>query len=129
MLQVWSRHRKLVSFFNGISWFLHDLLFCYFLTPLLLNSINSIKNSLILFFTFASTRIALEEFIKNGAFNVFDTHFHDGPIVRVFEFYLGMLMIPIFQKIKFYLDKYRNIFYFQIFFTIIQIVSTVIIHY
>ena len=47
MLQIWSRHRNLAPFFNAISWFLHDLLICYLISPLLLKGINSIKKSLI----------------------------------------------------------------------------------
>ena len=132
MLQIWSRHRKLVSFYNGISWFLHDLLICYFLTPLLLKGINSIKKSLIFFTFFALTRIILDEFLNHGAFNIFDTHLHDGPIVRIFEFYLGMLIIPTFLKIKRYLDiyqiKFPN-FFFKMIFTIIPILSTIILYY
>lgn len=128
MLQVWSRYRTIVSFFNGISWFLHDLLICYLITPLLLQGINSIKKSLIFFIIFALTRIMLDEFINNGALNIFDTHLHDGPIVRLFEFNLGMLIIPCFLKIKQNLDKYQNQFYFKILFTIIPILTSLILY-
>ena len=129
MLQVWSRYRYIVSFYNGISWFLHDLLICYLLTPLLLKGINSIKTSLILFIAFAFTRIMLEQFINHGALNIFDTHLHDGPIVRVFEFYLGMLSIPTFLKIKSYLDKYQKLFIFKLIFTIIPILATITLYF
>ena len=128
MLQIWSRYRTIVSFYNGISWFLHDLLICYFLSPLLLNGIKSIKTSLIFFIAFSITRIMLDEFIKRGALNIFDAHIHDGPIVRVFEFYLGMLTIPTFIKIKSYLDRYINEFQFKIIFTIIPLLTTIIVY-
>jgi len=129
MLQIWSRYRTIVSFYNGISWFLHDLLICYFLTPLLLNGIKSIKTSLIFFIIFSITRIMVEEFIDNGALNIFDTHIHDGPIIRVLEFYLGMLIIPIFLRLKLHLDKSKNIFHFKIIFTIIPVLTTIILYY
>lgn len=127
MLQVWSRRRQLVSFFNGISWFLHDLLICYFFSPLLLNGINSIKKSLILFLVFALTRILLEEFIHLGALNIFDTHIHDGPFVRIIEFYLGMLIIPTFLKFHTFLDRYKNKTFFKIILTIFPILMTAIL--
>ena len=129
MLQVWSRYRTIVSFYNGISWFLHDLLICYFLTPLLLNGIKSIKTSLIFFIIFSITRILIEEFIDNGAINIFDAHIHDGPIIRVLEFYLGMLIIPIFLRLKLYLDQNKNIFHFKIIFTIIPFITTIFLYY
>ena len=128
MIQVWSRYRTIVSFYNGISWFLHDLLICYFISPLLLKGINSIKKSIILFIIFSLTRICLDEFLHQGALNVFDAHLHDGPIVRIFEFYLGMLSIPTFLKIKSHLDKYRNKFILKIIFSILPILTTIILY-
>ena len=128
MLQVWSRHRFLVSFYNGISWFLHDLLICYFISPLLFIGINSNKKSLIIFIVLALTRIALDTFLYFGAFNIFDTNLHNGPIVRIFEFYLGMLIVPSFLKFKSYFDNFRNQFIFKIIFTIIPILTTVIFY-
>jgi len=46
MIKPWSRHTYLVQYFTGISWFLSDLLFCYFLVPFLLKGIKQIKKSL-----------------------------------------------------------------------------------
>ena len=129
MLQVWSRHRKLVAFYNGISWFLHDLLLCYLLSPFLLNGINSIKKSLIIFFVTSLIRILVEEFLKHGAFNVLDIHLHDGPFVRIFEFYLGMLIIPSFLKLRLLIEKKKKQIEFKILFTSIPILLTIIIYY
>ena len=91
--------------------------------------INSIKKSLILFVFFISTRIALEEFLRHGAFNVFDVHLHDGPIVRILEFYSGMLIIPTFFMLRGYLEKYQNKFYFKLIFTIIPLFATYALYY
>lgn len=71
----------------------------------------------------------IEEFIYNGALNIFDTHIHDGPIIRIFEFYLGMLLIPIFLRIKCFLDQYKSLHIFKIFLTIIPISTTIIFLY
>jgi len=105
---------------------LHDLLICYLISPLLLKGINSIKKSLILFSLLSFIRIIYEEFITHGAYNLFDTNFHDSPVIRALEFYLGMLIIPSFLKIKIYFDQYQNKYIFKMFFTFIQITSSFI---
>ena len=45
------------------------------------------------------------------------------------EFYLGMLMIPLFFKIKYFFDKIQNEMYLRYFFTIIQLLFPVVIYY
>jgi peptidoglycan/LPS O-acetylase OafA/YrhL len=129
MISNWSSHRKIASFYFGISWFLDNILYCYFISPLLLISINNLKNSLkCLFFTFLA-RILVEEFLNHGAYNVFDTNFHCGPIIRILEFYIGMLLSPLFLTLKAYLDKFQNKFAFKIISTIIQIISPIYLCY
>jgi peptidoglycan/LPS O-acetylase OafA/YrhL len=129
LIKVWSRHSKFALCFNGISWFMSDLLFCYFLTPFLLGGIININNSLIIFSFVAFLRIGIELLIKNGAENIFDINFHYHPVIRLMEFYLGMLMIPLFLKIKYFLDKNRNKLYLLHTFTIIQIIFPFIIYF
>ena len=48
IIKSWSMNIKLAQYFTGLSWFLSNLLFCYFFVPLLLKGINCCKNSLIL---------------------------------------------------------------------------------
>jgi len=88
MIKSWSRYKDLAAYFNGISWFLSVLLFCYFLVPILLQGIKNLKISFILFFIVAFIRVATEEVILNGSINFFDAHFHRGPIIRLLEFYI-----------------------------------------
>ena len=129
LLQSWSRYKEFVPCFNGHTWFLSALLFCYFLTPFLLNGIKSLKRSVFLFLIISSIRILGEELIIKGAINLFDADFHYGPIIRLLEFYMGMLTIPIYFLIRFYLDKYQNNkTYFKIFFTFIQICLPILIY-
>ena len=129
MIANWSSHRKIARFYFGISWFLDNILYCYFISPLLLISINNLANSLkFLFFTILA-RILAEEFLNNGAYNVFDTNFHCGPIIRILEFYIGMLLSPLYFTLKAFLDKFQNKFKFKIFFTIIQIIMPVYLCY
>jgi len=129
MLKSWSRHAILIASFNGITWFLTDLLFCYFLAPVLLQGIKNIKNSVILFFIVSFIRVTTEEAISHGAFNLFDAEFHRGPIIRLLEFYMGMLLTPMFFYFKHYMDEYKNKFLVKIIFTFIQIVLPIFIYF
>ena len=56
-------------------------------------------------------------------------NFHRGPIIRCMEYYLGMLMIPIFFKLKKFLDGKKDKFMIKIIFTLIQINATTIIYF
>ena len=130
VLQSWSRYKEYVPCFNGHTWFLSALLFCYFLTPFLLNGIKNLKRSLFLFLIISAIRILGEELTIKGAINLFDADFHYGPIIRLLEFYMGMLTIPIYFLIRSYLDRYQNKkTYFKIFFTFIQTCLPILIYF
>jgi predicted neutral ceramidase superfamily lipid hydrolase len=73
--------------------------------------------------------LGIEILIRKGALNFLDFNFHYGPVIRLLEFYLGMLMIPLFDKIKFLLDKIKNSIFMKYFFTIIQSIIPIIIYY
>ena len=108
LLQSWSRYKEFVPCFNGHTWFLSSLLFCYFLSPFLLKGIKTMRRSLILFSIISLVRILGEEIIINGAINLFDADFHYGPIIRLLEFYIGMLTVPLYFFIKLYLDNFKG---------------------
>lgn len=129
LIKSWSRHSQLATFYNGHSWFLSSLLFSYFLVPLLLQGLKNIKISITIFIIISFIRTLLEELIKYNSFNMFDADFHRGPIIRLLEFYMGMLLIPLFNKSKLYLDKYSNTGSFKIIFTFIEIVNVIIIYF
>ena len=129
MMVPWSRYYSFTLSLNGISWFISIIYFCYFLTPFLLFGIKNIKVSLILLLTIDVIRISIEEFICKGATNILDINFHFGPIIRCMEFYLGMLLIPLYFKLKYYLDKMKNYFMFKMFFSFIQVILVIFIHY
>jgi len=129
LLQSLSRYKRFVPCLNGHTWFLSALMLCYFSSPFLLNGINTLKRSLILFMIVSSIRIFGEVLIKKGAINLLDADFHYGPFVRLLEFYMGMLTVPIYFLIRFYLDSFRKQkIYFTIFFTIFQIFSPILIY-
>jgi peptidoglycan/LPS O-acetylase OafA/YrhL len=128
LVKVWSRNLNYGMGFNGISWFISVLLFLYFLSPFLLQGIKSIKNSLILFIFVAISRLGIGLLIKNGALNFMDFNFHRGPIIRAMDFYLGMLVIPLFFKIKDFLDIAQRQLCVRCFFTIIQLLFPFVIY-
>ena len=129
LIKSWSRFSKLASCFNGISWFLSALIFCYFLSPILLKAIEKRKSSLVLFFLVGAIRISIEEFINKGALNMFDVHFHRGPIIRLLEFFLGLLMIPTYFTLKSKINKIENNKSIKIIFTFIQIFLIICSYY
>ena len=49
MFQSWSRYKFFVPCFNGHTWFLSVLIFCYFLSPFLLKGIKNIKRASIIY--------------------------------------------------------------------------------
>jgi peptidoglycan/LPS O-acetylase OafA/YrhL len=129
LLKVWSNDRSFAIHFNGLAWFISALFFCYFLSPFLLEGIQNINNSIIIFLIVSFIRIEIEELIKKGAKNFMNFNFHYGPIIRLMEFYLGMLMIPLFFKIKYLFDKNQNKIYLRRCFTFIQIIFPIIIYF
>ena len=129
LLKVWSNKSTFAIHFNGITWFISALLFCYFLSPFLLGGIQNINNSVIIFSIVAFIRVGIEELIKKGAKNFMSFNFHHGPVIRLMEFYLGMLMIPLFFKIYCFYDTIQNKFYLRRCFTFIQIIFPVIIYF
>ena len=129
LMKVWSSNIHYSLGFNGITWFISALLFCYFLSPFLLGGNKNIKNSLLLFSFVAFIRVGIEELIKNGAKNFMGFNFHYNPIIRLMDFYLGMLMIPLFLKIKYFLDKIRDKLYLNYIFTSFQIIFPITIYF
>ena len=128
LVKAWSKYVSYGMGFNGISWFVSVLLFLYFLSPFLLQGIKSIKNSLIIFIFVAISRLGIGLLIKNGAVNFMDINFHRGPIIKAMDFYLGMLVIPLFLRIKESLDIIQNNICVKCFFTIIQLVFPFVIY-
>ena len=128
-MKAWAIIVNAITSLNGVTWFLSALLFSYFLTPLLLGGIKNMKTSLILFVLVAITRFSIEEFTFQKAINILGANFHYGPVIRSMDFFLGMLIIPLYYKIKSYLEKIRYKICIKIVFTLIQIVFPIYIYY
>lgn len=129
LLKVWSSYRSFAQGFHGLTWFISALLFCYFLSPFLLGGIQNINNSLVIFTFVAFIRVGIEQLVENGAKNIMNFNFHFNPVIRLMDFYLGMLMIPLFLKVKNFFDKIENKLYLKFIFTNIQILFPVILYF
>ena len=123
MVIPWSRYWMQLTFHTAHTWFLSCLMISYFFTPLLLKGIKNIKCSLILFIIISFIRISIEEITVKASINMLDINFHVGPIIRLMEFYMGMLLIPFFYFLKNYFDNFQNSKFFKIIFTIIQLIN------
>ena len=129
MVISWSRYWSELTFFSAHTWFISSLMISYFFTPLLLKGIKKNKSSLILFIIISFIRISIEEITSKASINMLDINFYVGPIIRLFEFYMGMLLIPFFFLLKNYFDNFSNSKYFKITYTIIQLICPIIIYY
>ena len=129
LITSWSSKWIQLTFFTAHTWFLSSLIICYFFTPLLLKGIKNIKISIFFFIVISFIRISIEEIIKRASINIMEVDFHVGPIIRLLEFYMGMLLNPTFFFFKKYLDKLRNNTFFKAIFTIVQIFWPIIIYY
>ncbi len=100
LLHGWIRSDEVVFSFNGVSWFLSALLFCYFLAPFLLRLARKIRPSIIVFFVCAALRIFLEYIHIRCPGEYWTFSFHSFPPVRALEFALGMMMVPMFIAVR-----------------------------
>lgn len=85
--------------FNGASWFISALLFCYFLSPAFCSVIKSRKKSIILLFVICGLRISMELISQIYPGQFFSISFHTFPLIRALEFFMGVLLVPIYSYI------------------------------
>lgn len=101
LLQSWIPSIKFS--FNGVSWFLSTLLFCYFMTPIILTIIRKLKTTLnisLMIIMIVLVKILFEsiwiQYInwENGFM------FHVFPLYKITEYSLGCLLGFIFINIQ-----------------------------
>lgn len=98
LLQAWSSDPDVFFSYSGIAWFLSALMFCYFLSPLFLRYAREIKKSSLLFIIVAVFRVTIEYLEK--AVPIWGLSIHASPLIRCMEFFMGMLMVPLFIRIS-----------------------------
>lgn len=100
MLQAWFNNGAIYFGFNGVSWFVSAIMFCYFLSPLFLKFTKKIKISVVLFIIISVIRILLEMISRKFWFFSLQQNIHVSPICRSLEYFMGMLLVPLFMFIK-----------------------------
>ncbi len=101
MLQAWSNNEEIYFACNGVMWYMSALMFCCFMSPLLLKLIRKgIRFSLIAFIVVFLVRLSID-YLKVLSLNgliVINTHV--SPVIRCMEYLMGMLMVPLFITVK-----------------------------
>lgn len=123
LLTSWSPHEETFFCFNGSSWFLSALLFCYLLSPLFLRLIK-IKKYYILFICVGIIRILLDYIPEYSNVAFLELHTHVNPFVRSLEFFMGMLLVPMYKKTN---EKLHEISINKKVIIIISLVETIMI--
>ena len=100
LLQSWSVKGNIAMSFNGITWFLSALFFCYLLTPTLVKLCKNYKLSLVLLPILIILRLLLDKYFYTIEILPKFLSLHTSCLVRLTEFLMGMLLCPIFVKIK-----------------------------
>ena len=101
LLQAWQPDSTNYFSFNGATWFLSALLFCYFMAPLLCKTIRRGKKHIIIAIIITVIiRIAAEFTMKHYPNEIFTVSSHVFPPVRACEFYLGILAVPVWKWLK-----------------------------
>ena len=86
LLQAWSLNQDVYFSYNGASWFLSALIFCYFMAPLLLTFCQKIKQSIVLFVMIAAIRYLIEYVNIKCPGMVWNFVIHTSPLIRCLEF-------------------------------------------
>lgn len=94
LLQAWNPDTQVSFSFNGASWYLSALIFCYFISPLLLSISKKLRSSLILFLIVFVVRCLIEYTINLYPEYYSSINIHTSPLIRGMEYFLGMLLVP-----------------------------------
>lgn len=100
LIQSWSPDVNVYSAFNGASWFLSSLIFCYFMSPLFIGILRNVKKPIVWFAMAGTLRSVIEivEVMAPGQFWTMNIHIH--PFVRCIEFFIGMTCYMAYKKIR-----------------------------
>lgn len=100
LLQSWSPNTHTFFAFNGTSWFLSTILFCYFISPFLLLSVSNTKLAFISLIVALGIRLLIEvQQVLYGS-DITAWNLHVSPVVRALEFYAGMALYPLSLNIR-----------------------------
>lgn len=100
LLQAWSKSSEVYFAFNGATWYLSALLFCYFCSELYLTVIRTRKSAVVGFTVLAVIRVGLEVLQKRTGGNYISLDIHVNPFIRCLEYGMGICMAPIFIALR-----------------------------
>lgn len=110
LIQAWSPSTQVSFSFNGASWYLSALMFCYFISPFLLSISKKIKISVVLFLIVLLSRCIIEYTINSNPDFYTGLNIHTSPIIRSMEYFLGMLMVSVFMYCREHFARKINFF-------------------
>lgn len=100
LFQSWSYNQDVFFSFNGISWFISSLMFCYFMSPLFIKMISKRKNTAVLLVLVTLIRFAVELIHISYPNYFFHISMHVSPLIRSMEFFMGMCVYNVFSTVK-----------------------------
>lgn len=123
LLQSWSCNDLIYFGYNGISWFISSLLFCYFMSPLLMNfvEVKNVRKTMFFLLGMILFRVLIELPLFHINCNII---YHINPIVRCLEFFIGMLVLPIYLHLKNTIQIRKNT---KLIFSVIEILYVFIL--
>lgn len=99
LLQAWFSTGSIRFSYNGATWFLSALAFCWFMTPLLLKLPKKVKSGTIVFLGIFLLRF-LAEYWRGTFPAYFGINYHTFPLVRLADYTLGITICPLFIYLK-----------------------------
>lgn len=100
LLQSWFGRPEIFFAFNGPSWFLSSLLFCYFVSPLLLKGLKTRRSAVFSFIIVTAARLLIESFELSEYGALAPVSIYVFPIVRAMEFYCGMTVFRLHRAVS-----------------------------
>lgn len=100
MLQSWSDSSEVFFSLNGPSWYIASLMFCYFLSPLGINIVRKLNHPMLAIGFLGMLRFVIE-FLLTQDDKIIALNVHVSPIIRNFDFIMGMCAAVIYFKRKF----------------------------
>jgi hypothetical protein len=99
LFHAWSPYEETYMSFCGATWFLSCLLFCYFMSPVLIDTVKK-KGKYFVFFGVFLFRLGLEilQLKRPGMFIHFS--YHCSPVIRCLEFWMGVGLYPYYVLLK-----------------------------
>ncbi len=92
LLQSWFNNPEVFFAYNGASWFLSSIMFCYFVSPLLLKGLKTTRRAAVTAIIVYAARMLVEVFEVSPYGELARVSIYVFPMIRAAEFYCGMVM-------------------------------------